>query len=709
MPKMIRQTQFNAGEVDIQVWKRTDVEEYLSAAQSLQNCEVGTTGLAKKRKGTEFMLNATAYTNPNSRMYEFVDKNDNHYLILSFNGFFYIFDAPTESAQVVTLLGHEVITIRNTLVVAYEERLSFVQSVACPYAMTDLDRLDYTQDNDSIVFTHSNYAPGRLYISSYGTNPPTFAFQYLDIYPLPAYDFNDVNYNNYSVSLNATALPPGQIYVVMTNPSGNSGFDTDVNSAWIGGAIIGGGRTETSPLGYGIITTVVTEGAVTTFTLLVQVNFEMTNFAVAGSQYSVRKPVWKTPVAFPTVNPITSGYPEKAAFYQSRLWFANVAPLPTMMFGSRINNPINFDVGVGNDTDAIIYAIGQNDSGEIVWINGGKQLEVFCKNYEFACPQDQNSALTPSTFSVRQQSSYGATEFLKPVTYVNDSYYGNKSGTAIINYHFNGVGLTYVASNISLQSSHLVKAPTNRALLRGSDQSQDNFIYFINPDDSTITAFQFANEGKLAALTPITFQDDVSLIDIVTIANEVYILKRYELTQVYTIERFNSAIKIDNARTASMDSAGVVTGLSDLNGYSVQVVYQEQDFGEYTVSGGQITVDNPLEIADTVFVGLLYDVDLLPMFPYAGQNASPFMKNVNVIYVDYYQSLDFRINGKLVQYQSFAAVQNDVPLTPQTGTAIIYPVSGWARFDNESLRITQSSPFDLQILSIGYQIESAVI
>jgi hypothetical protein len=66
--KMIRQTMFSTGEVDEITWKRTDVQEYLSAAQSLENCEVGTTGLVKKRKGTEFMLNATAYANPNSRM-----------------------------------------------------------------------------------------------------------------------------------------------------------------------------------------------------------------------------------------------------------------------------------------------------------------------------------------------------------------------------------------------------------------------------------------------------------------------------------------------------------------------------------------------------------------------------------------------------------------------------------------------------------------
>ncbi len=130
------------------------------------------------------------------------------------------------------------------------------------------------------------------------------------------------------------------------------------------------------------------------------------------------------------------------------------------------------------------------------------------------------------------------------------------------------------------------------------------------------------------------------------------------------------------------------------------------------VEGGQITVNNPEEIADTVFVGLLYDVAIIPMYPFADVAAAPFMKNLNRIYVDYFESLDFRINGKLVPYQNFADIQAGLPLQPQTDTAIISPVSGWNRSIkgvNDAVVITQSSPFDLQILAIGYQIEVAVI
>ncbi len=694
--KLIRQTMFRTGEVDQVTWKRTDVEEYLTAAQSLLNCEVGTTGLVKKRKGTVKALDATACAVPQSRMFEFVDKFENYYLIIASDYEFCVYDAPTNTRHIVTARGiprQHVVTKRGTHVVAEANDFLHVQNIVTPYGSSDLDELDYTEDNDSVVFTHPRFPPARIYVSDYASI--TFSYEELNIYPLPAYDFSRFNYNNYNVSLSVVG---SVLTFVMVNPDGNSAF-TD---AWVGGQILGGGTTDIDPIGYALITAVSTSTTTTTFTATVQIPFQTVGYSTKGSQYSVKQPAWS----------VSLGYPAKVLYYQNRLWLANTGSLPETVFGSKINAPINFDVGTGKDSDAIVYTVGVTGSGSINWMNGGKQLEIFCKNIEFACPQDQNAALTPSTFSVKQQSAFGSSTILKPVTYINDSYFSAKTGKALVNYRFNGVGLAYTSTNISMASQHLVKNPRNRALLRGSDTSQDNFIYLLNPDDNTISAFQFASEYKLAALTPIVFQDEVDLIDIVTVDNVVYILKFYNLTNKFIVEAFtddvpSTFVKIDSVQNATMQTTGVVTGLERFNGYTVEVIYQNQDFGEYLVSGGSITVNNPDENSGTVSVGLLYDVDIRTMYLFAGSAASPLMKNISRIYVDYYQSLDFEINGTLVPYQNFLDIQAGLPLEPQTDTAIISPVNGYSRY--ETISITQSSPFDLQILAIAYQIDMAVI
>jgi len=250
--KMIRQTMFNTGEVDIVTWKRTDVNEYMSSAQALLNAEVGTTGLAKKRKGTSLLFNATGYAIGNSHMYEFVDKFGNYYLLISVNAAFFVFSAPGDQVNVITNTGNQVVTNTGQNVVAFADNLTFLQAIPTPYLIGDLDNIDYTQDNDTLILTNPNYAPGRIYISAYnGSSPPTFAFQFLNIYPLPAYDFNTINYNNFNVTLGGTGTIGTTLTFTFTGL-----LTTDVVIALIGinnssvaqvtvGSVSGGGLTWT--------------------------------------------------------------------------------------------------------------------------------------------------------------------------------------------------------------------------------------------------------------------------------------------------------------------------------------------------------------------------------------------------------------------------------------------------------------------------------
>lgn len=683
MSQMVRQTTFTSGQVDIINWKRTDTEAYLSAAQSLLNCEVGTTGLVKKRKGTYLGLDVSSYIDPNSNLYQFTDKNNNYYVLLSSN----------EAINVFSFIGGV---------------LTYVTTVSTPYVSNDLSAIDYSLDNDVLILTHPSYPPARFYISSYG--PVVFSYQVLNIYPLPAFDFGEINYANFVVSLTGDT---STVTFEFTGLSSDPGFTT----AWIGGQIIGAGNSVQDPVAYAIITNVVPfSGGTVTFTAQVQIPFNLSSPALIGNQYSIKQPAWSTAL----------GWPAKVLIYQNRLWLANTLTLENTIFGSQINNFVNFDPGIGNDTDAIIYTIGQNNSGAILWMNGGKQLEIYTQNFEFACPQQEALALTPGTFSIRQQSANGSSKLLKPITYINDSYYVTREGNAIINFHYNGIGQTYTSTNISASSTSLVLNPSNAVLLRGTDQSQDNFIYFLNPD-YTLTSFQFAYEYKLAALSPLNFNTDpgnvVQVLDITGINNNVLILKKYVNNSKYIIDVMSDNYRADSRFPCSMDSSGFVTGLDILDGYIVTLEFNptgtaKQDYGQSlqivdgvkvvaAVSSGSCYFDNPNEDSGNGAVCLPYSVEIVPMYIFAGALQSNYYKDISRIFVDYYQSLDFRIDGKLVPYQEYANIQAGLPLMPQTGTAIISPVRGWNRFDTFS--ITQNSIFDLQVLGIAYQVEAAII
>lgn len=676
---MVRQTMFANGEVDVITWKRTDnTEAYMSAAQSMLNAETGTTGLAKKRRGTISLFDVTNVDPQliNSTLYEFIDQAGVAYIVLAYNLAFNIYQIQDDGS------------------------LIFYQTVVTPYGRNDLFFIDYTLDNDVLILTHPSYPVARLYITTY-TPSATFAYQVISISPLPSFDFNDVNYNAYTVSVSGTGAVGTSITITFSGTFGGAAAQ-----AWAGGQIVAAGTNVNSPLGYMIISSVVDGGTTAAFTGTVRIAMN-SPFSTNGDQYSVRKPAFLT-----TTDTFNRGYPGKCLFYQNRLWLANTPLLPTTVFSSKINAPSNFDLGVGSDTDGISYTIGLTNAGEILWLNGGKQLEMYTTNYELVCPQDQAVGLTAGTFSIRQQSSYGSSSFVKPITYINDSYYVTRSENSIINFHFTGVGLAYNSSNVSVLSTHLVVKPVSRAIQKGTALSQDNLLYFLNSNNS-MTSFQFSNESKLASLSPIKFQFDefglpiVDVIDIVTVNNEIYLLKQLFLTGGFFLEKFTDDFKIDSYTQNVMPSTGIVTGLGQYEGYTVQVIFENQDYGQYLVTGGQITVNNPSGYSGTVFVGLLYPLEIKPMYLFAGANATYHFKQITNIFVDYYNSLDFYVNGTLVNFQNFIEIQNQIPLAPQTGTAHMRPVHGWDRF--QTFTISQNSPFDCQILSISYQIDAHII
>lgn len=670
---MVRQTSFSGGQVDQVNWQRTDLPGYLQSAQLLQNMEVSITQILKKRRGTGRLKNVTAQTIPQSQMFEFRDINGAYYLILASNEVFYIFD----------------------------DTWTLIQTLVTPYIADDLAAIDFTLSSDVLILSHPNYPAARVYISNYGTMPPTFAYEALVIYPQPAYDFGNINYNNFAVTFSVS----GNIGTfTFTGLSSDPGFTT----AWVGGQIIGIGTSADVPVGYGIITAITqwSGGTGPIFTILIQSPFGMP-YGIQGSQYAIRQPVFTEAL----------GYPARVLFYQNRLWFGATYSLPQTIFGSALNEPVNFDVGVGLDSDAIIYTIGKSDSGIIVNLNGGKQLEIFTENYEFVCPQDQNISLTPSTLSIRQQSAYGSSSLIKPITYLNDTYYVSKAGQAIMSFHFEGIGLAYTSRNISLASMELVKNPVNRAIQRGTSSSQDNFIYFLN-SDASITSLQFDTAYGLGALTPIVFnsveqseevRNTVHVVDILTLNNQIIFLKYYAVSEEYELEMFTDAIWMDGWFATTMGADGVLTGLDDYDGYIIDVYapFNNGDYGTYLVNAGTVTVINPPPEGTEVYVGLPFDVLIHTMYVYAGASFTDATKRITKIYVDYYNSLNFYVQGSLVPFQTFANVQAGNPLVPLSGQFVIGAADGWLL--NQIIVITQTAPFPLTIQSISYQIAACLI
>lgn len=686
---MVRQSSFALGQVDKRNWKRMELAEYLTGCQSLQNMIITTTGAATKRLGTNVKLDISSQSNiPFTRAYQLRDIHGNFYMAL----------LEGQTANIYSV---------DSGIVTFYQTVS-----GLPYAATDVPRIDYSANDDVLVLTHQSYPPGRIYAVTYTAGLPVWGYQALAIFPIPSQDFGNINYNNFPASL--TVL--GTTFTLVL--TGVAPFTT----AWIGGQIIGLGNSDLQPLGLGLITNVVNSGTSTTFTGVVQVPFNTSTPGTLGSQYAIRQPAWSAAL----------GYPGKTVFYQNRLWLAATPSLQTTIFGSQINQPLNYDVGTGNDANAIVYDIGSGESGNINWLNAGKQLEIFCENQEFACPQELNIALTPQTFSVRQQSSFGSSELMKPVSYINDSYYLSKNGRSLNNFHFNGIGQTYASTNITVQSQDLMLGIVKANLIQAYSSEQDNVIFFqVFDGPNDFTMFQFAAEYKLAALTPMVFDqrfvDDRSAINVVctvVVDNELYMIKDLQISGVRVIEGLEIQqneipFYLDSESTNTLQASGLITGIPYLNGYNAHLFYEGQDFGTSmqmvngelvngVVANGQCYFGNPNGNTGFCNVGILFENNIVPMYIWAGAIESNYKKQITQIFIDYYESLDFRVNGKLVFYQDYTDVQAGTQsMVPHTDTAIVEPMLGWERF--QTFTISQRSPFNLTVSAIAYQVDRHII
>lgn len=649
--EIIRQSSFKSGEVDPIHYSRADYSDYLTAAQSLLNMEITATGTARKRKGTAYIGGVDSNPLGEKAILASIKDTQGNYYIVVISDRFYI----------------------------YTTDMVLKFSINSPYS--DPSLIDFTNDNDSLIIVSPNEPPNRIFYKG-----DSFVLERLNIAPPPAYDFGDLDYSDYTFTIvNAPFLKPSERLVNTSLIFGKE---------YIGGQFIGKGSSIEAPVGVGIIKTA-SDGS--RFLIDVTSPF-VENTPLKGTEVTLKAPAFSK----------SKGYPSKVIYFQNRLWFASTKSLPNTIFGSKINRLANFDTGTGKDSEAIIYSIGQQDTGEIRWLNGGKQLEIYTENNEFSCAQGDGIALTPSTFTIKQQSSFGTSKIAKPVSYLNDSYFISRSGNSILNFKYQGLGQSYLATNVSLTSAHLVKNPKRAAVLRGEAGTQDNYIYYLN-NDSSITALQLSEAQQSCALTPFEFDYQMKIIDIISINNNVYLLALLKNNDTVVLKFYRDKLLMDSVASGALNQDGKLSA-KEFSGLSnLQVTFNNQDYGIYDCDAkGDILIPENKRHPGAYLVGFNYSAVVKTMYFTAGGNSTDYKKFVTRAFVDYFQSFNFKINGKLVPYQFYKTLKNNqIFAEGVTGIAKIDYIGGWHKLRN--LTITQESPYDLHIRSIAYQITYGVI
>lgn len=365
------------------------------------------------------------------------------------------------------------------------------------------------------------------------------------------------------------------------------------------------------------------------------------------------------------------GYPRTVTFYQNRLMFGGTSNSPQTVWGSKSSDYENMTAGA-NDADAIVYTIVSRQVNVIRWMAPTRSLVIGTSGGEFTMSSGANGPITPSSVSVKSESTFGSSD-VRPVQIGNSVLYVQRSGKKLREARYNYDDDAYVSHDLTILSEHITGAGiTNIAY----QQEPDSLVWATRSDGwligltyerpQEVVAWHkhyLGGEIESIASIPADGYDEMWVVVKRTIDGSV---KRY-------VEFFDpgewagssqfqwNSLNTDSALTYSGAATSSVTGLDHLEGETVKVLVDGATHPDAVVTSGAITLNDSYT---EVEVGLGYTSTLQTIRPEAGSasgTAQGKKKRWNEVIVYLYESLGISINGDVVPFRTSADEMNEPP------------------------------------------------
>jgi len=697
------QADFSLGEIDPLLERETRLPQFLQGVGKCRNMFVTGQGIVRKRGAFGIINNPVAFPpSPTSVVFKTLEYEAN-------NRVWY------------QILLEEVGASSRLILIKYQKDLTLgvqvpVERFVFATLLTAIPKdIDMTAVDTFVVLVNGGFDPKKLTVDA--TTLSNSVIEPMAFSVLPSIDFGDLDYSKYSFdplcypsNSAPTGNPPhcniGDVFgskIVVDRPNA---ADPKFGPEYIGGLIVGQtGASPEQPLGFGIITSIV-DHAPTEQWLLVTVlqNFGTADYSKGGPAWSVRKPMFGT----------TTGFPKTTTFFKGRLWFGGTPSLPMGVMGSKINTPANFNVGGGQDPDAIAYIEEKVEGGGIKHLVGGTNLLVFTGQQQLASVGGDNTGITPSNFDPEVVASY-TTSDMKPIQYRNFIYFVTADGKALVEIQ---EAVKQIASTVvSYTSEHLIRNPIQVAVST-IQNTQDQVLALLN-EDGTICIYSksLITQVKAFSLYEPNLLPDEIIRNINVIDNVLYAITD-KLRLLYTSLR----IDFDGWEKITMTSG--IINVSDYPiiqaGDTLDVSFEatvsgntnNNYLGEFVVfdDGGVLKINVNRELTtDNAYIGKRYISRLrtLPLFSSA-QGSFKFRK-VSQALVQFYQSFGFLFNGKRV---ALLAPDEILPAGKfpfsKTGTARQGYSEGYKQ--DFVIDIVQDAPYDLVVQKLIWsEVEEMMI
>lgn len=706
------QTNFTAGELSPRVQSRIDIAKYNNGLKTAENLEILIHGGARGRPGSRFVAEVKDSTKL-TRLIEFIYNREQAYMLEFGDQYMRVF-----KNRAPVLSGGS----------PYE--------IATPYTAAMLADLAYVQGADTMFLAHPDVpvyrlqrfgdASWRLMATAFTVEP----FDELGHTPAAALTLSAATVGtgrNFSATGQFLPADVGRDIVsgaglaTITAYVDADNVTAEIKNAFSGTSIASGAWTLTispqatltpsakDPVGASITATLSVGGwRSTDVGRYVKVNSgliritSLTSATIANAE--IKQELSSVTAAIPnswTLNASVwnsaSKYPRAVTLYEQRLQLAGSPGYPQTVWGSRIGDVLNFEAGTKDD-DAYGYEVSTSQIAPIQHMANASRLMVFTNFNEMSIRGGVEKPITPTSLQKKDESTAGSSR-VRPVKVGNELIFVQRAGRKVraLGYRYDIDG--FDAPDRTVFSEHITESGIVDMAFQQEPEAQ---LYCVRADGQMAVSAYNVEQDVIAWNRWITsgFYESVATIP-TSDSEQTWAIVRRTVggVQKRFVEVFDSAVKTDCALTATSGTATATwSGLGHLEGQTVQAVADGVYQGDFTVSGGAVTLPRA---ANAVEFGLGYLARMKLLNPEVGSSAGTSQGaaiSVGEVIVRVLDTSAVTINGQVKTFRRMDGELLDRP--PAIGSGDLREVTLSDQLYRNELTIEQASPMDFHVLAV---------
>jgi hypothetical protein len=571
-----------------------------------------------------------------------------------------------------------------------------------PYAEADLFDIHYVQSADVITLVHPNYAPRELRrLGPTNWQLTTISFAASIAAPgaptLVAAGHTVVKYTYHYV---VTAIDSEGISESAASPSSSVGsnlFETGATVTISWAAVNGASRYNVYKLQGGLY------------------GYIGQTAGLSIVDDNISPDLSKTPPIYETVFNAAGDYPGAVSYFEQRRCFAGTINKPQNIWMTKSGTEANMSYSLPiRDDDRIAFRVAAREANTIRHVVPLTQLLLLTSSAEWRVTSVNSDAITPSTISVRPQSYVGASN-VQPVIINNTLIYGAARGGHVRELAYNWQANGFITGDLSLRAPHLFD--TFDIVDMAYAKAPQPIVWFVSTSgkllgltyvpEQQIGAWHWHDtDGEFESCTVVAEGGEDVLYCVIrrTINGQV---KRYvERMASRQFSAPEDAFFVDCGATYSGAPADVISGLSHLEGKTVNILADGAVHPQRVVTGGAITLD--IE-ASTVHIGLPITADLQTL-PLAvplqdGSFGQGRVKNVNKVWLRVYRSSGIFVGpsaDQLTEAKQRTTEDYGTPPELKSEEIPIVLTPSWA--DSGHIFVRQSDPLPLTVVSMTAEV-----